>query len=76
MVSKSSFRSLAKKRILFTKSEPIIPSLKQVPPARVPGVGDAARFGKTVSTLDPAQSSRQKTHQQVVEGWVYMIWRG
>ncbi|KAJ6973811.1 hypothetical protein NC653_033975 [Populus alba x Populus x berolinensis] len=53
---------------LVHKSEPIIPSLEQVPPVRVPGVGDVARFGKTVSALDPAQSSRQKTHQQVVEG--------
>ncbi|KAJ6898069.1 hypothetical protein NC652_024791 [Populus alba x Populus x berolinensis] len=64
VVSKSSSRSLAKKRILIIKSEPIIPSQEQDPPARVPRGGNAARCGKTVSALDPTQTSRQKTHQQ------------
>lgn len=53
---------------MFTKSEPIIPSPDQVPPARVLVVGDVARFGKTVSTLDPAQPALQKTHQQSSRG--------
>lgn len=59
-MNKSSFRSLAKERIMFTKPKFIITSLEQGPPARVLGDGDVTRYGGTFSTQDPAQSSMAK----------------